>query len=44
MPKKREFKCETCGNERKTSRGNQRYCSTACRWKAWDKTHPRVKA
>src|SRR5436190_14005264 len=35
---------EGCDQEftRKRGRMPQRYCSTRCRWKAWEKDHPRV--
>ena len=35
--------CQECGKLYRLSRQDKRYCSPACRWKAWDRAHPRQK-
>lgn len=34
--------CEYCGRKFKPVRHWQRFCSDRCRWKSWDKRHPRI--
>lgn len=45
---KREIKCGNCGVTIVTGRTKgqtaQKYCNDECRWRAWDKANPRVKA
>lgn len=35
--------CEECGGRYQTKRDAQRYCSAICRFRAWDKAHPRLR-
>ena len=35
--------CAWCKQEFKPVRSWHRYCRAFCRWKAWDKRHPRLK-
>lgn len=40
---KTETKCPECGKEVKKNRPWQKFCSDICRWRNWDKKHPRIK-
>jgi len=35
--------CAECGRRFKAARPEARYHNVRCRWKAWDKAHPRVR-
>lgn len=35
--------CDVCRGKFVRYRGWQRYCSAGCRWKGWDRRHPRVR-
>lgn len=35
--------CPVCETEFVPRRAGMIYCSAGCRWKAWDRSHPRVK-
>ena len=37
-------RCEVCGKGFSTKRDAQRFCSPQCRWKAWERRHPRQRA
>jgi len=41
--KKRSARCPECQARFTTARDNQVYCDPKCKWKAWDKAHPRQK-
>ncbi len=41
--KKTLFKCDLCGQQFNKTRSWNRFCSRSCRFKAWDKAHPRIK-
>lgn len=36
--------CEWCGEKFSVKRRWQKFCSSLCRFKDWDKNHPRTKA
>lgn len=35
--------CEQCGEKYSQYRSWQRFCSSLCKFRAWDKKHPRTK-
>lgn len=39
-----EIECPECGLRFKRTRPNRRFCSNRCKFSAWNKANPRVKA
>ena len=37
-------RCEVCGKGFSAHRGEQKFCSPKCRWRAWERWHPRQRA
>lgn len=35
--------CKQCGKVFSTNKSNKEYCHSKCRFKAWEKKHPRIK-
>ena len=40
--KKLEKKCKFCGRGFIPKRYWQRFCSSKCRWRYWERNHPRI--
>lgn len=39
---KKTLNCAECGNDFTQYRSWQKFCSSKCRWRNWDKRHPRT--
>lgn len=35
--------CKECNGEFKTNRSKKLFCNDTCRFKNWEKSHPRIK-